>query len=343
MSIQRLRTDFQFGIIILFGVIAVLCIAPFAVYRFALGQMVAGGVDVMIVVCILAGMGYAWRVGNIEYAGIAVVATSTFGSLAVIAAVGATSVPWIYALLVANFLMVSRRTAAVFSILAICVVALQESAFQNQLQVIVFIITALVVSGFALIFAHRTEIQRQRLEDLASHDSLTGAYNRRAMERELLIAVESMKRDRVPVGLAVLDLDHFKRINDTYGHEAGDRVLVEFARLVSASTRHGDRLFRFGGEEFVLLLRGTDTAALRTSTEELRSIIAARLRYRDDTVTVSIGGAALAVGEDVSAWLARADAAMYRAKNLGRNRVVVDEEPARSATAETGEALPLDP
>ncbi len=341
MSIQRLRTDFQFGIVILFGFIAVLCIAPFAVYRFALGQPVPGGVDVAIVVCILAGMIYAWRGGNIEYAGIAVVVTGTFGALAMIAAVGSTSVPWIYVLLVANFLMVARRTAVVFSVLAISLVALQDSAFQSQLQVVVFIITGLVVSGFSFLFAHRTETQRQRLEDLASHDALTGAYNRRAMERELGIAVELVKRDRIPAGLAVLDLDHFKRINDTYGHEAGDRVLVEFARLVSANTRKGDRLFRFGGEEFVLLLRGTDSAALRTSTEVLRGIIASQLRYRDDTVTVSIGGATLAAGEDVSAWLARADAAMYRAKNDGRNRVVVDE-PGAPAPAASGEALILD-
>lgn len=341
MSIQRLRTDFHFGIVILFGVIAVLCIAPFAVYRFALGQPLAGAVDVAIVLCILAGMSYAWRGGDIVYAGIAVVVTSTFGALAVIAAVGATSVPWIYVLLVANFLMVARRTALVFSILTISLAALQESAFPSQLQVIVFIITALVVSGFSFVFAHRTETQRQRLEELASHDALTGAFNRRAMERELQIAVESTKRYGIPTGLAVLDLDHFKRINDTYGHEAGDRVLVEFARLVFANTRKGDRLFRFGGEEFVLLLRGTDTAALRTSTDELRSIIASQLRYRDDTVTVSIGAATLAPGEDVSAWLARADAAMYRAKNDGRNRVVVDGEPGPPAPAARDEALIL--
>lgn len=341
MSIQRLRADFQFGIVILFGSIAVLCIAPFAAYRFALGQPLAGCLDVAIVVCILAGMIYAWRGGNIEYAGIAVVVTSTFGALAMIAAVGSTSVPWIYVLLVANFLMVARRTAAVFSALTISLVALQDAAFQSQLQVVVFIITGLVVSGFSFLFAHRTETQRKRLEQLASHDALTGAFNRRAMERELQIAVESMKRDGIPTGLAVLDLDHFKRINDTYGHEAGDRVLVEFARLVCTNTRKIDRLFRYGGEEFVLLLRGTDATALQTSTEELRSLIASQLRFRDDTVTVSIGAATLAEGEDVAAWLARADAAMYRAKNDGRNRVVVDREPCAPAPATPDEALLL--
>ncbi|MBA2238499.1 MAG: GGDEF domain-containing protein [Lysobacter sp.] len=338
MSFQRLRTDFHFGIVILFGVIAVLCIAPFAVYRFVQGQPLAGALDVAIMLCIATGMNYAWRGGSIERAGTVIAGTSTAGAMAMIATVGASSVPWIYVLLVANFLMVGKSTALGLSVLAIVVVALQDSAFQTSLQVIVFVMTAIVVCGFSFVFAYRTESQRQRLEALASHDALTGAYNRRAMERELAVAVESLRRERLPVGLAVMDLDHFKEINDTYGHETGDRVLVDFAQLVAANTRKGDRLFRFGGEEFVLLLRGADAAGLRTSTEELRAVIAAGLRCRQDAISVSIGAAALEPGEDVASWLARADAAMYRAKRDGRNRVVVDEG-TRKAMPQGSEAV----
>lgn len=325
MSLQRLRTDFHFGIVTLFGVIAVLCIVPFAIYRFASGQPLAGIVDLLIVLCILAGLLHAWRGGSIRHAGIAVVITSTLGCLGIVAEVGATAVPWVYAVIVANFLIVERHKAAVGTALAITLVAVQGAAFDGPLQQVVFVMTALVVSLFAFVFAHRTETQRQRLETLASQDALTGAYNRRAMELELQIAVESMRRDHVPVGLAVLDLDQFKRINDNYGHEAGDRVLIEFANMVALGTRKGDRLFRYGGEEFVLLLRGADRAALHTLNEALRSLIAAQLRHQDEIITVSIGAAALVPGEAVPAWLARADAAMYRAKRDGRNRVVVDD------------------
>lgn len=332
MSLQRLRTDFRFAIITLFGSIAVLCIAPFAVYRFVAGQPLAGSLDVVIVLCIIAGMVHAWRGGDLEHAGLTVVAISTVGCLAVIAAVGATAVPWVYVLLLANFLLVDRRKAVLGSGLMIAAVAWLGSAFDSPLQLVVFVMTALVVSLFAFVFAHRTETQRQRLEALATHDPLTGASNRRAMEHELQVAVAAMRRDRVPVGLAVLDLDRFKRINDSYGHEAGDRVLVEFARLVAANTRKGDRLFRFGGEEFVLLLPGADVSALRTLCELLRTTVASRLQCQDEAVSVSIGAAALAPGEDVAAWLARADAAMYRAKHEGRDRVVVDE-PVRAVVA----------
>jgi diguanylate cyclase (GGDEF)-like protein len=143
------------------------------------------------------------------------------------------------------------------------------------------------------------------------------------MERELLIAAEGFRRHRLPVGLAVLDLDHFKRINDEAGHEAGDHVLVAFARLVQSRCRAGDRLFRYGGEEFVLLAPGTDVDALQRLVDDLRHQVALQLRAGARPVTVSIGGAVLRSGEDVHAWLARADAAMYEAKRLGRDRAVV--------------------
>ena len=334
MSLQRLRTDFRFAIVTLFGTIAVLCIVPFAVYRFAAGQPLAGALDLAIVTCIIAGMVHAWRGGDLEHAGVAVVATSAVGCLAVIGTVGGTGVPWIYVLLLANFLLVGRRKAVIGSGLMIAAVAWQGSAFDSPLQMLVFVMTALVVSLFAFVFAHRTETQRLRLEALAAHDPLTGAFNRRAMEHELQVAVATMRRNHAPVGLAVLDLDHFKRINDSYGHEAGDRVLVEFARLVVAATRKGDRLFRFGGEEFVLLLPGADAGALRMLSELLRTTVASQLRCQDEVVSVSIGAAALAPGEDVAAWLARADAAMYRAKHEGRDRVVVAETMAAATGGE---------
>jgi diguanylate cyclase (GGDEF)-like protein len=143
------------------------------------------------------------------------------------------------------------------------------------------------------------------------------------MDRELHIAAEAFRRHRMPVGLLVMDLDHFKRINDAFGHEAGDSVLVDFARLVQSRCRAGDRLFRYGGEEFVLLLPGTDADALRPLAEELRRAVATGLSGNGRGVTVSVGGAVLRPGEDNAHWLARADAAMYEAKRQGRDRVVV--------------------
>lgn len=323
MSWQRIRTDFRFAIITLFSAVTVLGVAPFAVYRIARGQVLAGVIDSAIVLSItLAGV-YVWRGGNIERASRVTIAAYTAGCLMVANLVGLPGALWIYAVLLANFLLVERREAVLASAFAIAVLMLSPDVFADANQRITFLATTLVVSLFAFIFASRTETQRMQLENLASHDPLTGIYNRRAMERELAIAIEAYRRQRTPYGLAIADLDHFKRINDSSGHEAGDRVLVDFVELVAGSTRKGDRFFRLGGEEFVLLLPGTQAESLQVFCENLRERIATQLAYGNERITVSIGAAALETDEDAASWLARADKAVYQAKHQGRNQVVV--------------------
>jgi|APLak6261703504_1056268.scaffolds.fasta_scaffold02490_2 diguanylate cyclase (GGDEF)-like protein len=165
-----------------------------------------------------------------------------------------------------------------------------------------------------------TDKLRAEFEHLASHDSLTGALTRRALidacEREL----ERCQRKNHVMSLLMMDLDHFKSVNDSYGHLAGDHVLVEFVIHVTAMLRRPDRFGRFGGEEFIALLP-------ETSLEDAR-IVAERIRARiadagvQPWCTVSIGAATSSADDaTVDALLARADAALYQAKAAGRNCV----------------------
>ncbi len=208
--------------------------------------------------------------------------------------------------------------------LALTFLAVQGKAYESMAQLAMFLVTAMVSGLVAFVFASRTESQRKALETLATLDSLTGVPNRRAMEQELQMAVAEHRRDGTAFGLAMLDLDHFKSINDEHGHEAGDEVLIAFAELLRCATRKVDRCFRFGGEEFVLLMPATDSEGLRAIDASLRSRVAAELDCRGKAVTVSIGAASLRPHEDWQAWMSRADAALYTAKRQGRNRTVVD-------------------
>lgn len=323
MSWQRIRTDFRFAIITLFSMVAVLVVLPFAFYRFAQGQVLAGIGDMAIVLTITAAGIHVWRGGNIERASLLTVITFNIGCLIVAHLVGVSSALWMYPVLVANFMLIERRMAIAISTVALLVLALSPGIFDSGVPRTAFVVTAAVVCVFGFIFAYQTDSQHTQLEALASHDPLTGIQNRRAMERELAIALESSRRQRTSYALAVVDLDRFKRINDKHGHEAGDAVLIEFTQLITCRTRKGDRFFRMGGEEFVLLLPGTDAATLLPFCEHLRERIAAELWYEGDAITVSIGAAALEHGESAASWLARADKAMYQAKHRGRNQVVV--------------------
>jgi diguanylate cyclase (GGDEF)-like protein len=122
-----------------------------------------------------------------------------------------------------------------------------------------------------------------------------------------------------------MDLDHFKQINDSFGHQAGDQVLVAFVDLIKRSSRQEDRLFRFGGEEFLLLLPNTDEHGLLAASTHLQQQIAQNLPGPGGPVTVSIGGAILRNHEHWESWLERADQCLYQAKSAGRNRTIIDD------------------
>ena len=161
----------------------------------------------------------------------------------------------------------------------------------------------------------------RQLEDLASTDELTGLCNRRHFlqlaSRELATLSAGSQH-----GLALLDLDHFKRINDVHGHAAGDRVLQTFAGVAGACLRDGDVVARYGGEEFVLLLPNTEADQFTTCCERLREAFshAEPLGVKVEGLSVSIGMTLLTQHDDLDDALQRADQALYQAKRDGRNR-----------------------
>jgi diguanylate cyclase (GGDEF)-like protein/PAS domain S-box-containing protein len=181
---------------------------------------------------------------------------------------------------------------------------------------------------------------REALRTQSVKDPLTGLYNRRYLEEMLDREIRRAVRATQPLGILMLDLDHFKNFNDTYGHDAGDTVLKEAASFLTKSVRLEDIACRFGGEEFVVILPTADLNSARMRAERIRS------RVRELTVlhqgsslgriTVSIGVAALPVnGTSAKELLEAADAALYRAKREGRDRVVVAGSPDSVGTAVT--------
>ncbi len=170
----------------------------------------------------------------------------------------------------------------------------------------------------------------ERLHQLATSDSLTGAENRRRFDERHLEVEARARRYGIPYSLAILDIDHFKTVNDTYGHQAGDDVLVELVRRLKERIRETDSVARFGGEEFVLLFPDTTLTEAEILTEGLRQIVAAQSFMTSETslrITISIGVAQWrATVEDRDQVVQAADAALYEAKQAGRNRVATAAE-----------------
>lgn len=161
----------------------------------------------------------------------------------------------------------------------------------------------------------------RQLEDLVATDELTGLFNRRHFLRLAKRELASLRPGREH-GLALIDLDYFKRINDRFGHATGDRVLQLFAKVAKTCLRDGDILARYGGEEFVLLLPNTDTQQFAACCERLREAYAAtRLDgLESERVSLSVGMTMLQMNDDLDDALQRADQTLYRAKHAGRDR-----------------------
>lgn len=199
---------------------------------------------------------------------------------------------------------------------------------------------ALVLIAFGVLMLANEYVTRE-LRHLAEVDPLTSVFNRRAFLLLLDKGLSHSQRARAPLAVLVVDLDHFKKINDTWGHQCGDDALRHFVRLSQQCLRGEDVMGRQGGEEFAIFLPGTDGAAAAKVAERLRAQVQAQplhINQRSMALTVSIG-VTLSTGEDpAEAVMQRADEAMYLAKKRGRNRVEVQAEAKRAEMLETSEA-----
>ncbi len=170
---------------------------------------------------------------------------------------------------------------------------------------------------------------RVRQYENAIVDDLTGVHNRRYLMDSLDHEMSFASRHRQPLCLMLVDIDHFKQVNDVRGHQAGDAVIKQLAEAVADALRGEDVFARVGGEEFAIVTRGLDTDMAREVAERVRMLVEARaFRWQDDDIkcTISVGGTMLRAKEalDASVLLRRADDNLYRAKDGGRNRVVLD-------------------
>ncbi len=296
---------------------------------------------------------------------LAIVATALTGMLGIYYLAPVTQIlltPFTFVAVAYGIFIVPRRTllalAAGVVVAYAVVVGLHHVQLQNAalLRLEVLHLLALVVSLPAFIVLlgkvqslyrslHQASRKIKNIQEDAQRDPLVGCFNRRyvlaALEEQKQLADES----GIPLCLAVLDIDHFKRINDELGHLGGDEVLRNFARIAQQGVRGGDVFGRYGGEEFLLIFPGTSLLPALNTCERIRAQVESYawnglLRGR---VTVSIGVTQYVLGESVLEFFSRSDTAMYMAKEGGRNQVVVEEPVARgdSSLAEGSGFAPI--
>ena len=177
------------------------------------------------------------------------------------------------------------------------------------------------VTALAFFYELVRSRQETRLQTQANYDYLTSIYNRRGLNQRLKIELNRVERYGTKLSFMLIDLDNFKRVNDTFGHKAGDKLLQEISDLTRNSIRKSDIVARWGGEEFAILLPEADITQAKLLAEKLRAIVAAHTFKTVGTITISIGLTQYKVPETLDDMLYRADTALYRAKKLNKNRV----------------------
>ena len=198
-------------------------------------------------------------------------------------------------------------------------------------------VVAMWISAMRVRISRQADELRQTLvqaQALATTDMLTGLLNRRAMTDQLESELARASRSGNPVCVALIDIDHFKKVNDHYGHRMGDEVLRAFAALAQGDLRQVDQLCRWGGEEFLLMMPHVDASQAWVALERLRNCIGAHPMGDNGTLTVtmSAGVAQFSPGESLDRWIERADQSLYLAKQAGRNRCMIAEAPAGAPT-----------
>ncbi len=217
-------------------------------------------------------------------------------------------------------------TVSHFLFIALCYFSLEQGLVARigtgaLVQVSLAYLTA---AGLAISYEHVQRRLRQRLQTLAEHDPLTGLLNRRGMEKRLQELSGFLRRHDMVVTLALLDIDHFKQVNDRHGHDSGDRALQQIAGALRHVFRSSDYLSRWGGDEFLVALTRTGMNDARSVLERLLSEINGLPDFPQ--VSLSIGAAEWRPGADLSAALKQADVALYEAKKRGRNILVAAPE-----------------
>ncbi|MCA8937560.1 MAG: GGDEF domain-containing protein [Planctomycetes bacterium] len=220
----------------------------------------------------------------------------------------------LHALLIAVFLIANQNPLPE--------VAIQDLLISHLVATPIFLV---LTAGFSrLRMAYGTAMTKaEDFESLAMQDGLTGLFNRRAFAASMRRARSRQARKKTPVSLIMLDIDHFKRVNDTWGHDRGDEVLVKFTEILTATMRRTDDIIRWGGEEFMILMEETSLEKAGEVAERLRQLIESTDINHGHRVTSSFGVTELVPGEDDTEFFNRVDAALYDAKDMGRNRVVL--------------------
>ncbi|MBA6340095.1 GGDEF domain-containing protein [Colwellia sp. MB02u-10] len=318
--------------LLIFSAFAAITISPFIYLRWLDGDMVMASIDAALMLATAVFFVFVYYTRKVNTAKLTLAIFLSIAIVTIVAIRGQSHLFWLYPSMIAFFYMLSARSAGIICFVAIMLIAITLFPTSSTLEFLTLNFSLFLTAVFSYVIFDNYNKTNSKLTLLASIDPLTLSGNRRALDIKLEKILINQKRAYSNVSLLLVDVDHFKQINDNYGHASGDKVLVELVALIQKHSRSLDDLYRYGGEEFILLPLNVNLAEAKPVAEKLCTLIAESTFVDDIAVTVSIGVAQYRADETAEAWISRADAALYLAKDSGRNCVVVEKTVAEKAS-----------
>lgn len=307
--------------LITLGVMAGVSLFPFVIVRALNDSFLMSAIDLFFSCSCFAISAYVYKTKKTHYPGILLTIICMGGLSAVIIFQGPLFIYWAYPVIIGSYYISSPRASVLLNFAMIISIIPTFYITKTGIEVSITVLTLILTNIFSYVFSLKHHQQRSELRKLALFDALTGVRNRRALDQKLADCIGEGESSCI----IIIDIDHFKLLNDEHGHKVGDELLVTVSAIISKRIRVTDILYRYGGEEFVVVTNDTSIDNCVTLAEELRTLVMAHQFTRNIAMTISIGVAELKKDEDVKAWFSRGDKALYKAKNSGRNKTFASE------------------
>ncbi len=297
-------------------------VLPFTIFRYIQQDWYIAFLDTIIVL----GMGgifvYVYKTDNVKKASLALILIALLGNVFAFYLKGISQMNWIYPSMFASYFVMSPKQGVIFNFIMLSLYFPKLFTLLDSVNVATVIITIIITNIFAYVFSSGLRSQEITLRKMASEDYLTSTGNRRSLKFAMNELYEKLKNSDKTATIMLLDLDHFKRVNDTYGHIKGDEVLVRLSELLRGFFQDRDSIFRFGGEEFLVICRDVSKQKAHDLAEEFRTIVKNNIVIAEKQQTISLGVCEYSKQESIDQWIHRVDLALYQAKKQGRDRTI---------------------
>jgi diguanylate cyclase (GGDEF)-like protein len=313
------------NILLYLSALVVVCILPFVFIRLLSGDLLLGLWNMVLTSTMAFLFVYVYRTRQVKIAGIFLSMAFLTGSVITTHLKGVGQIYWAFPSFVATFYMMNPRGALAMCIFALVLIIPVLIPALDSTTIAIACVSLLINIIFAFVFALMTSNQREKLTVLSTIDPLTGVFNRRVMSDRLASVYGIFQRSSLVSSLLIIDIDQFKSVNDTHGHYVGDKILIKLTKALTDNLRISDSLYRYGGEEFVIIAENTDLQASKVLAEKLRKVIESSIMHKGLEVTISIGVAQIGSGESMQQWISRADQSLLKAKRDGRNQICISE------------------